>query len=82
VGAILGWIVLALLVVGCIYFRDAIIFFIVNVWNSTRRYGCKGCLKACFPCILGSELAGGTGGGEPLDQIIFESEDPNAPLMG
>jgi len=81
VGVIFGWIVFSFAAIwACCYFRDAIIFFLATAWNNTRNYGCTGCLRSFFPCIFGSQSSAG-GGGEPLDQIIFESEDPNIPLM-
>lgn len=78
VGIIFLWIVVAFTLIWLVcYFRDAIMFFFGNAWNNTRRYGCRGCLQSFFPCVFRSP----SGGSEPLDQIIFETEDPNAPLM-
>mmetsp|Transcript_8114 Transcript_8114/g.14295 ORF Transcript_8114/g.14295 Transcript_8114/m.14295 type:complete len:198 (-) Transcript_8114:262-855(-) len=80
VGIIFLWIVVAFTLIWLLcYFRDIIFFFFGNAWNNTRRFGCKGCLNSFFPCIFGPQMGGG--GSEPLDQIIFESEDPNVPLM-
>eukprot|EP00571_Detonula_confervacea_P013828 CAMPEP_0172301036 /NCGR_PEP_ID=MMETSP1058-20130122/3012_1 /TAXON_ID=83371 /ORGANISM="Detonula confervacea, Strain CCMP 353" /LENGTH=183 /DNA_ID=CAMNT_0013011025 /DNA_START=89 /DNA_END=640 /DNA_ORIENTATION=+ len=82
IGMIFLWIVVAFTVIWLVcYFRDALLFFFGNAWNNTRRYGCKGCLKSFCPCIFGYQSGAGSGGNEPLDQIIFETEDPNAPLM-
>lgn len=79
VGMIFLWIVVVFAVIWLlVYFRDAIFFFFGNAWSNTRRYGCKGCLRSFFPCFSGSQPSRGS---EPLDQIIFETEDPNAPLM-
>lgn len=52
---------------------------ITQAWNNTKRGGFKGCLSSFFPFIFRSRSGGA--GSEPLDQIIFESEDPNLPLM-
>ncbi|KAL7539528.1 hypothetical protein ACHAXR_009367 [Thalassiosira sp. AJA248-18] len=81
VGMIFLWIIVSFTLIWLVcYFRDAISFFFGSAWNNTRRYGCKGCLHSFFPFVFGS-LSGGGGSSEPLDQIIFETEDPNAPLM-
>ncbi|KAL3794189.1 hypothetical protein HJC23_012896 [Cyclotella cryptica] len=71
------WSLFVIVVVAImLYFRDPIIFFLGTVCINTNRYGCKGCLQTCFPCIFGSQMGGyNAGGGESLDQIIFETED-------
>jgi hypothetical protein len=46
-----------------------------QVCINTNRYGCKGCLSTCFPCIFGSPV-GYNAGGDNLDQIIFEVSTP------
>ena len=80
VGLIFLCIFLAVSVIWVVcYFRDAILFFFGSAWNNTRRYGCKGCLQSFSPCFFGREYLSGSS--EPLDQIIFETEDPTAPLM-
>jgi len=58
---------------GC-YFRDAIVFFVGSVCINTNRYGCKGCIQTCFPCIFGSSYSSRPGG-DNLDQIIFETTE-------
>ncbi|KAL3773925.1 hypothetical protein ACHAWO_004533 [Cyclotella atomus] len=79
--AVGGSIVLIVLGLGILcYFRDAITFFVGSVRMvciNTNRYGCKGCLSTCFPCIFGSQAGYNSGGGDNLDQIIFETEDDN-----
>lgn len=61
------------------YFRIAIFFFCGNLVSNIRRFGCKGCLASLFPCLYPQLDQAGS---EPmLDQIIFESEDPNVSFV-
>ena len=78
VGWIFFYIVITFAVIwALLYYRDAVFFFLSGAYNNTRNYGCRGCLHSFFPCFFGSI----GGGNQPLDQIIFETEDPNTPLV-
>ncbi len=54
------------------YFRNNIAFFLGSVWRNTQRYGCKGFMHSLFPCFYRGLSSGGN---QPLDQIIFETDE-------
>jgi len=62
---------LAIAVFFLFYFRNSIAFFLGNLWTNTQRYGCKGFMHSLFPCFY----RGLSGGHQPLDQIIFETDE-------
>jgi hypothetical protein len=41
------------------------------LWTNTQRYGCKGFMHSLFPCFY----RGLSDGHQPLDQIIFETDE-------
>jgi len=62
---------LAIVVFVLFYFRNNIAFFLGSVLRNTQRYGCKGFMHSLFPCFY----RGLSDGHQPLDQIIFETDE-------
>lgn len=73
---IFTWLLFFIAISFLIYiFRNSIAFFFLSAYTNTRRYGCKGFLYSFFPCFYNSGMDGGRGLHQPLDQIIFETDE-------